>query len=208
VTRLPDEYFTAMYDAAPDPWHLAERWYEARKYGLTMGVLSQRRYRHAFEPGCSVGVLTTMLAARCDRVTATDVVPAALDATRARLRAAGADDGVTLRLQSLDEPWPGAEVDLVVLSEVAYYLSGPGLMAVLERECPRLADGTEVVAVHWRHAVVDYPQSGDDAAALIAAAPRLRRTAAYVDDDVTIDVFVVGGAPSVAGSTGVPGVQR
>ena len=49
----------------------------------------------------------------------------------------------------------------MVLSEVAYYLSEATLRRVLDRECARLAPGATVVAAHWRHAVADYPLSGD-----------------------------------------------
>ena len=89
TTRLPDAYFDRMYAASADPWQLQERWYEKRKFAITLALLPHPRYRHAFEPGCSVGVLTEQLAGRCDHVTATDVVPAALDATHRRLSQAG-----------------------------------------------------------------------------------------------------------------------
>ena len=46
--RLPDGYFDQMYAAAADPWDLATRWYEQRKYAITMALLPDRRYRHAF----------------------------------------------------------------------------------------------------------------------------------------------------------------
>ncbi|KPC81578.1 SAM-dependent methyltransferase, partial [Streptomyces sp. NRRL F-6602] len=66
-----------MYADAPDPWRLADRWYEHRKYTLTLASLPRRRYRRAFEPGCSVGVLTRMLAGRCEEVVAADRVATA-----------------------------------------------------------------------------------------------------------------------------------
>ena len=72
---MPDNYFDRMYAQAADPWQLADRWYEQRKYAITMALLPYPRYRHAFEPGCSVGVLTEKLAGRCDHVTATDIAP-------------------------------------------------------------------------------------------------------------------------------------
>ena len=139
--RLPDEYFVDMYAEAADPWRLAERWYEQRKYAITIAMLPRSGYRHAFEPGCSVGVLTELLTRRCDHVTASDVAQAALDATRARLTACGRPDDVTLRRLSLDAEWPAEDFDLVVMSEVAYYLTGPALRAVLDRECARLQAG-------------------------------------------------------------------
>ena len=62
----PASYFETMYQHSPDPWHLADRWYEHRKYDLTLAALPQPRYHRAFEPACSVGELTSRLAERCD----------------------------------------------------------------------------------------------------------------------------------------------
>ncbi|MFE7421819.1 hypothetical protein [Rhodococcus sp. NPDC057529] len=59
-------YFDAMYAASPDPWGFGDRWYEQRKYALTLAALPRPRYRRAFEPGCSIGILTAALAHRCD----------------------------------------------------------------------------------------------------------------------------------------------
>jgi predicted TPR repeat methyltransferase len=205
--RLPDQYFIDMYAEASDPWRLAERWYEQRKYALTVAMLPLPGYRHAFEPGCSVGVLTEQLAHRCEHVTATDVAEAALAATRARLERGNRRDRVSLHLLSLDADWPAEDFDLIVLSEVAYYLSGPALREVLDRECRRLRAGTTIIASHWRPRVDDYPLTGDEANALIAQTDDLFRTAAYLDDDVVIDVFTKGRAPSVAAASGVPGAN-
>ena len=108
TARLPDAYFERMYAASGDPWQLGERWYEKRKYAITLALLPYQRYRHAFEPGCSVGVLTEQLVRRCDHVTSTDVAPTALDATHRRLSRGGVRDRVTLLQRSLDDPWPPA----------------------------------------------------------------------------------------------------
>ena len=55
------EYFEAMYRESQDPWSLSTRWYERRKYALTVAALPRARYRSAFEPGCSVGELSALL---------------------------------------------------------------------------------------------------------------------------------------------------
>ena len=107
---LPPDYFTAMYDAAPDPWGFAERWYEQRKYALSLAALPEQHYRRALEPGCSVGVLTAALAQRCDHVLATDVTDAPLETARQRLDAAGVGERVELRRWALGEPWPAGTV--------------------------------------------------------------------------------------------------
>ena len=206
TTRVPDAYFDRMYAASADPWQLQERWYEKRKFAITLALLPQPRYRHAFEPGCSVGVLTEQLVGRCDHVTATDVVPAALDATDRRLRHAGLRDHVTLLRRSLDEAWPSTDFDLVVLSEVGYYLKEDALREMLDRELPRLTTAATVVSAHWRHRVADYPMTGDHTNDVVAATPGLHLIGGYRDDDVAIDVFDTASSASVAARTGVPGV--
>jgi SAM-dependent methyltransferase len=206
TTRLPDAYFDRMYAASADPWQLQERWYEQRKFAITLALLPHPRYRHAFEPGCSVGVLTEQLAGRCEHVTATDVVPAALDASHRRLSEAGRREHVTLLCRSLDEAWPSTDFDLVVVSEVGYYLNEDALREMLDRELPRLTNAATVVAAHWRHRVADYPLTGDHANEVIGATPGLHMIGSYRDDDVAIDVFDTASSASVAARTGVPGV--
>jgi SAM-dependent methyltransferase len=201
TARIPDTYFDRMYASSADPWQLQNRWYEQRKFAITMALLPHPRYRHAYEPGCSVGVLTGLLAARCDHVTATDVAPAALDAARERLP----DASVTLMRRSLDEPWPATDFDLIVLSEVGYYLQASTLREMLDREVPRLENPATVVAAHWRHSVEDYPMTGDQTNGVIAATEGLHRIGGYRDADVAIEVFDTATSASVAARTDVPG---
>ncbi|HVQ51063.1 MAG TPA: SAM-dependent methyltransferase [Mycobacterium sp.] len=205
TARLPNSYFDDKYAEAKDPWQLEERWYERRKYAITLAMLPHPRYRHAFEPGCSIGVLTEHLTGRCDHVTATDVAAAALDAADRRLVEAGSRERVNLLRNSLDEPWPAMHFDLVVLSELGYYLEATELRTVLDREVARLARGTIVIAAHWRHRVDDYPITGDRANDVIGATPGLHHLGGYRDADVVIEVFDTGPPLSVAARTGVPG---
>ena len=206
-TRLPDSYFDQMYAGTDDPWQLSTRWYEQRKYAITLAVLPNRRYRHAFEPGCSIGILTALLAERCDHVTAVDVADAAVRSADAQLREAGCRDRVTLARSSLDVAWPPGPFDLLVLSEVAYYLQADALARVLRRECARLHPGANVVAAHWRHAVADYPLTGDAAHAVIARTQGLTSLACYRDRDVIVEVFDTGDGRSVAAREEVPGAR-
>jgi hypothetical protein len=57
-----------MYAASPDPWGFTSRWYEARKSAITMAMPPKPHYRDAFEPGCSIGMLSDLLAPRCGRL--------------------------------------------------------------------------------------------------------------------------------------------
>ena len=89
-------HFDELYRRADDPWGLATRFYEQRKREALLAALPAARFPRAFEPGCATGVLTARLADRCDEVVAWDVAAAAVDRTRARLRAAGLEGGVTV----------------------------------------------------------------------------------------------------------------
>ncbi len=193
-----------MYASSADPWELGTRWYEQRKYAITLALLPEQQYRHAFEPGCSVGVLTALLTRRCAQVTATDVAAAALDSAHQRLQEVGLRDRVNLLQRSIDEPWPLGPFDLLVLSEVGYYLSADALREVLDRECPRLARCATVLAAHWRHPVDDYPMSGDQVNEVVAATAGFHLIGSYRDADMAIDVFDTGSDASVAARTGVP----
>lgn len=197
---LPAEYFDAMYDAAPDPWGLETRWYEQRKYAVTIASLPRPSYRRGFEIGCSIGVLTAMLAQRCDALLAVDVNAAAVDGARARLRGAR---HVDVRRLAVPSQWPPGSFDLVVLSEVGYYLSTPDLDDLLGRVTGSLDDAGSFVAVHWRHPVADYPLTGDEVHARIAAATGLDRQARHEEADFVLEVFAPPPAISVAAATGL-----
>lgn len=186
---LPDRYFDELYRWAEDPWGFEHRWYEERKRALTLAALPQRRYGSAFEPGCSIGVLTEALATRCDVLLASDPSEQAL--TAARRRMAGAPH-VVLRRQALPGGWPPGEFDLVVLSELLYYLDPQDLADVAGRAVRSVAAGGTLLTVHWRHPVEDYPTTGDAAQQAVhrAAAGRLVRTVQHLEDDLALTVHV------------------
>jgi hypothetical protein len=72
------EAFEERYRENPDPWNYHASAYERGKYQVTIDSLSRERFATAFEPACSVGELTAMLASRCNRLLATDVSESAL----------------------------------------------------------------------------------------------------------------------------------
>ena len=73
-----------------------------------------------FEPGCSIGVLTERLARICDQVEAMDISPTAVARTRDRC---GLLQNVTVSHGALPVDLPTGYFDLIVLSEIGYYLS-------------------------------------------------------------------------------------
>jgi len=180
-------YFDAMYAAATDPWGLRTRWYEARKYAISTAMLPRRRYRDAFEPGCSVGVLTGMLAPLCDRLLSCDMAPAAVKAAAEHTARFG---NVTVEQRAIPGDWPPGRFDLIVLSEFLYYFAGGDLDHVLDLAVAALGPAGSLLAVHWRHPVADYPRSGDEVHAALAARAGLARLADHAEPDFLAQVYV------------------
>ncbi|MEN0077090.1 MAG: SAM-dependent methyltransferase [Paracraurococcus sp.] len=177
---LDAAYFDAIYAADADPWRFASSDYERAKYAATLAALPRPRYGRAFEIGCSIGVLTAQLAARCDALLAVDLAEAALAAARARC--AGLPQ-VTFRRMAVPGDWPEGGFDLILLSEVVYYLDTTDLARLASRVAGALHPGGEALLVHWT-GETDYPLSGDAAAeGFIAAAGlpviRQQRAEAY-----------------------------
>ncbi|WP_308162970.1 class I SAM-dependent DNA methyltransferase [Nocardia alni] len=205
--RLPAGYFEDMYAKDPDPWGFTTRWYEQRKRALTLAALPKARYRRAIEPGCSIGTLSEQLAVRCDHLVCTDISDRALDLARRRLAARpGSPSGtVEFRRWGLGDTWPGELFDLIVLSEVCYYLDADPLRAAFRDAARCLEPGGTMICVHWRHEVPQYPLSGDEVHRIAADTPGLTRLAGYSDEDLLLDVFTAGGRRpvSVARSEGL-----
>ena len=85
VARRPFQYFDGLYAASDDPWSFETSDYERTKYEHSVAALpAGRRFRSGFEIGCSIGVLTASLAARCDALLAVDLSEAALASARRR----------------------------------------------------------------------------------------------------------------------------
>lgn len=117
-------------------------------------------------------MLTAALAPRCDRLVAVDVAPVALEQARARC----ADlPNVRIETARVPDDWPEGCFDLILLSEVVYYLDRDDVKRLSRRIEASLHGSTDIVLVHWT-GETDYPLTGDEAAeALIRATERFAR---------------------------------
>ncbi|MGH3833691.1 MAG: SAM-dependent methyltransferase [Pseudonocardiaceae bacterium] len=184
---LPAGYFEDLYAAASDPWGFTTRWYEHRKYACALAALPQARYRRGYEPGCSIGVFTEHLAARCDELLATDVAETPLRTARDRLARL---HQVAIERRAAPADWPPGSFDLIVISELGYYLDPLDLHRLWAAATHTLLPGGTLLAVHWRHPVADYPLNGDDVHAALAAQPGLGRLVEHVEEDFRLEVYL------------------
>ena len=154
-----DQYFEETWANGDDPWEHATRWYERRKYGLTVAALPRLRYARSFEPGCGTGVLTEMLAVRSDEHIAMERHPRGAKATAERCAHL---DHVHAEVGRIPDDWPSGPFDLIILSEVLYYLDQPAIAQTMARCRRSLTPNGHVVAVHYRPEVDAHTWTGGE----------------------------------------------
>jgi LmbE family N-acetylglucosaminyl deacetylase len=180
----PISRFTRLYDN-DDPWGVATKWYERRKRATLLAALPQERYGVAVEPACGTGILTRELAARCDEVLATDPVPTAVR----RCREHTADlSHVEVSVGALPD-LPGDAANLVVFSEILYYLGDDDLAASVDTAVDRLRPGGQLVAVHWLPWAAEAPRDGMAAHRFLCAHPGLAPLVEHVDERFVLHVL-------------------
>lgn len=157
---LGADYFDEIYAESGDPWGFATSEYEAEKYARTIASLPRDRYRRCLEIGCSIGVLSELLLARCDELFATEINDRALASARARN---GKYERARFEKLNFPEELPPGTFDLVVLSEVAYYWAESAFVRAQALITDQLLEpGGHLVLVHYTPEETDYPMTGDE----------------------------------------------
>jgi SAM-dependent methyltransferase len=158
-SRIGRAYFEDLYARSEDPWDFAASAYERDKYADTLAALGSAHFKRGLEVGCSIGVFTEQLAEACDELLGIDVSEQALARARGRLDEC---PNVTLRAMTFPEEMPAGPWDLVVCSEILYYLDDPAFARAVERLRAALMENATVLAVHWRPPTRTYPLLGDE----------------------------------------------
>ncbi len=162
------------------------RWYERRKRALVLACLPHERYGSAYEPGCGNGILTEALAARCDRVLASDGSDLAVAAARRRLAALG---NVAVERHVLPDEWPSGRFDLVILGELVYFLDAASIEETGRLVGESLTDVGVALACNWRAPITGYGHSGDEAHRRFATAIALPAAFEYRDADFIVTAW-------------------
>jgi 2-polyprenyl-3-methyl-5-hydroxy-6-metoxy-1,4-benzoquinol methylase len=165
-------HFEKLYRANPDPWSFATSPYEQQKYEATLAALGIRHFRTALEVGCSIGVLTRRLAMRCDNVLGLDFVSAAVAKARAHC---APYPGVRIEQMQVPKQWPKEQFDLILFSEVLYFLNENDLARICAHTIRSILPGGQVLLVNYT-GMTDDPSTGDSAATFFinATAPMLQ----------------------------------
>lgn len=137
-------HFDAMFAASADPWRYDSEPYERERHRLTVAALGGRRFADAWDAGCANGALTAMLAPQCDRLLASDASAEAVAVARGRL-----GPGVSVQRLRLPDEVPEGQFDLILLSDMLYYLGLDGLLRLVEAVVPRMRPGGVLLTVNW-----------------------------------------------------------
>jgi SAM-dependent methyltransferase len=187
---LTPEYFDALYNADADPWKFKTSDYEAEKYAATLAALPRPRYHSAFEIGGSIGVLTEMLAQRCDALLSIDVSEQAQKQAIDRCKSL---PQVCFQLLQVPQSYPNEQFDLTVLSEVGYYWCWEDLKQAQQLMLSHLEPGGHLLLVHWTPYAdyYDNPLSGDQVHESFLALPsaQLKHVMGDRGDKYRLDLF-------------------
>ena len=146
MTQASD-HFDRLYQGNDDPWQYQTSDYERRKYDATLAALARPTYQSALEAGCSIGVLSARLAERCDCLLALDFSLLAITQARGRL---SQFPRARACCASLPEDWPKGAYDLIMLSEILYYLNAEGIDQIARLVARDVTPGGECVLVQWQ----------------------------------------------------------
>ena len=147
--------FEALFRQDVDPWNYARSPFEAYKRDRLLRACGDRVYGRGLELACANGETTRRLANRCLRLLAVDSSETAV--REAARRTAGLSS-VTVKQALLPSQTPQGPFDLIVASEILYYLSLPDMLTLLDQLQRALAPGGRLVVLHHVIAFADASQ--------------------------------------------------
>lgn len=138
------EGFESLFQRDTDPWNYAGSPFEAFKRRALLRACGPRRFGRGLEIACANGETSRPLATRCLNLLAVDASPTVVKAARRRVRA----PGLRFEVARLPAETPRGPFDLIVASEILYYLTPSDMVALLDRLVRALAPGGRLVLLH------------------------------------------------------------
>jgi SAM-dependent methyltransferase len=106
----------------PDPWRLGTSAFDTARYQTMLEFArSDRPYMRGLEVGCAAGAFTERVAPLCREWLVIDVVQAAIERASARLKG---NSNIEWHVADIVTFRPQKSFDLIIVSEVLYYLRG------------------------------------------------------------------------------------
>lgn len=150
MARLPRQAidaagFETKFQGNIDPWNYAGSRFEAFKRSVLLQACGHRPYARGLELACAIGETTKALRPLCLNLLALDASPTALE--EAQRRTAHLTH-VEFRQGLLPNDLPSGTFDLIVASEIVYYLPPRDMERLLIGLKRRLAARGRIVLLH------------------------------------------------------------
>lgn len=126
-----EKHFENLYRQKQDPWNYEHSHFEREKYLKTLQAIPEEA-ETIWEIGCGEGVFTQLLLEKGKRVRGVDISPTALSRARERLK--DFDDRVCLQKLNIAREDIEGTFDLILASEILYYLGGKDVLQPLEEK--------------------------------------------------------------------------
>ncbi len=156
---LDASFFENLFAENPDPWNFEESEYEKAKYAATMRLIPNDIYANCFEIGCANGMLTMLLQQRCQKLLAVDASRIAVGNASKRT---AQFTNVSVMEMEIPKDFPDDRFDLILLSEVGYFLNKADLELARDKMIEALLPDGHLILVHWTPFVAEFPLTGDE----------------------------------------------
>jgi SAM-dependent methyltransferase len=185
--NINKDYFDAMYANSNDPWDFAGSTYEKEKYRHTIDALGGKYFANALEIGCSIGILTEQLAPSCSFLLGVDISEKPIVIARERLKE---HKGIQFGVFDIPRAYPEGKYDLIMMSEVAYYLSKEDLELTRELIFDSLNSGGILCLVNWRPQIEGCAFNGDEISRIFTGDEAYENIYQDIKDNYRIDVML------------------
>ncbi|WP_404862903.1 class I SAM-dependent DNA methyltransferase [Georhizobium sp. MAB10] len=145
--------FENLFQCDPDPWDYETSAFEAHKRSVLLRHAGLSPRGRVLELACANGVTTQALMNVGLRVTALDGSLTAISQAQARL---GKISRLRLLHANLPEGMPKERFDLIVVSEIVYYLGSIAARQLAKSVANRVSPGGRVVVLHHH---VNFPDA-------------------------------------------------
>jgi SAM-dependent methyltransferase len=194
------KYFDALYRVNQgDPWQYEQRWYEQRKRQICLALLPRPHFESAIEIGCSNGVFSQALAERTNGLICLDAHSTAVRLARQRLQGYA---HVNVRQGIVPADLPEGKFQLIVLSEILYYLDHATLEQLIHWLLKALDHGGCILACHWRAPISGFALTGDDVHHYLQRHLPYQKCSQLQEPDFQVEVWI-NSAQSLAEQEGL-----
>jgi SAM-dependent methyltransferase len=170
-----------------DPWDYTNSRFEHFKRDVLLRACGREKHGRALELGCAIGETTRYLAPLCFRLVALDGSATAIAEAKRRVRSAH----VRFVHAKLPDQMPHGPFDLVVISEVAYYLRLHELTHLGKKIATATARHGKIVLLHHRRYFQDAAQAPNLAHLRLRTQLRRIATAIFEKKYSRFDVVVL-----------------